>query len=218
MRYLVRMKNTEWLIIAQRLQALAQAGLTYGRDLYDLERYQELRDMSVEILAKLSDEPVEKITNLFANETGYQTPKVDVRAVVFRGTDEILMVQEKIDGDRWTLPGGWADVGYTPFETAVKETIEETGLVTEAVRLLALFDKKKHRAHPPQPWYVYKCFVLCQSVGGNLLASTSETSGIRWVHESEVPSLSLSLDRLTPDQLATMFDFARNPALPTLCD
>ncbi|OUJ70871.1 NUDIX hydrolase [Hymenobacter crusticola] len=212
------MKNTDWLIIAQRLQALAQAGLTYGQNVYDLERYQELRDMSVEIIGKLSDEPVEKIKNLFANETGYQTPKVDVRAVLFRGTDEILMVQEKIDGDRWTLPGGWADVGYTPFETAVKEAAEETGLQTEAVRLLALFDKKKHAAHPPQPWYVYKCFVLCREVGGSLLMSTSETSGVRWVRESEISTLALSLDRTTPDQLATMFAFARQPDLPTLCD
>jgi len=212
------MKNTDWLIIAQRLQALAQAGLTYGQNVYDLERYQELRDMSVEILGKLTDEPVEKIKNLFANETGYQTPKVDVRAVLFRGTDEILMVQEKIDGDRWTLPGGWADVGYTPFEVAVKEAAEETGLQTEAVRLLALFDKKKHPAHPPQPWYVYKCFVLCRAIGGSLLAATSETSGVRWVHESEIPDLVLSLDRTTPDQLATMFAFARQPNRPTLCD
>lgn len=211
------MKNTDWLTLAQRLQALAQAGLTYGENAYDLERYQELRDLSVAVLRNLTGEPVEKITRLFAAETGYQTPKVDVRAVLFRGTDEILLVRETLDGGRWTLPGGWADVGLTPFEVAVKEAHEETGLHTEAVRLLALFDKKKH-PHPPQPWYIYKCFVLCRITGGALQAATPETSEARWVHARELPALPLSEDRVTLEQLETMLAFARQPDLPTLCD
>ena len=208
---------TDWLAIAQRLQALAQAGLAYAPPAFDAERYEEVHALSLHMMAGLTGEPVGQLSALFAGETGYPTPKVDIRAVLFRGLDEILLVQEKIDGGRWSLPGGWADVGYTPFEVAVKEVREETGLETEAVRLLALFDKKCH-AHPPQPWYVYKAFVLCRVVGGNLQADTVETAGVRWVHRTELPRLAWSTDRVTRAQVEQLLDYARQPDLPARCD
>ncbi|MDF7811506.1 NUDIX hydrolase [Hymenobacter sp. YC55] len=213
------MTATTLLHHAQRLQALAQAGLAYTQNAYDVERYEEIRAISVQLLQELSanDEPLEKLTRLFASETGYQTPKVDVRAVLFRGTEEILLVQEKVDANNWSLPGGWADVGYTPFEVAVKEAHEETGYHVLARRLLALFDKKNH-PHPPQPWYVYKAFVLCEITGGTLLTETPETAGGSWFREEEIAGLSLSVDRVTASQLTTLFQFARQPELPTLCD
>jgi ADP-ribose pyrophosphatase YjhB (NUDIX family) len=152
------MEPSKLLMQAQRLQAIAQAGIAYATTAYDLERYEEIRGISVSLLQELTDEPREKIIRTFASESGYQTPKVDVRAVLFRGAAEILLVKEKNDEGRWTLPGGWADVGYSPFEVAMKEAEEETGLRVRAVRLLALYDKRKH-PHPPQPWYVYKA--LC---------------------------------------------------------
>jgi ADP-ribose pyrophosphatase YjhB (NUDIX family) len=148
---------------------------------------------------------------------GYQTPKVDVRVVLFRGSNELLMVREKADQNRWTPPGGWADVGCTPFEVAAKEALEETGLVVKPVRLLALFDKRKH-GHPPQPWYAYKAFILCEIHAGALLQETSETLEARWFKQTELPLHELSLDRITPSQLETLFAFARNPDLPALCD
>ena len=213
------MQTSDWLATAQRLQALAQSGLAYTTNPFDAERYEEIRAISVRMVAELAAEPLalEKVANLFAGETGYQTPKVDVRAVLFRGADEVLLVRETLDGNRWTLPGGWADVGLTPFEVAEKEAHEETGLRVRAVRLLALLDKKRH-PHPPQPWYVYKCFVRCEVVGGDLLAATSETTGARWVRAEEIPHLSLSVDRTTASQLTTLFAFARQPDKPTLCD
>jgi len=209
--------TTDWLGIAQRLQALAQAGLVYAPNEFDAERYREVHALSMQLLANLAGEPVAQLSARFANEAGYPTPKVDVRAVIFRGADEILLVQEKLDGNRWSLPGGWADVGYTPFEVAEKEVREETGLETQAVRLLALLDKKRH-PHPPQPWYVYKAFVLCRVVGGALRPDTTETADVRWVHRTEVPRLALSTDRVTQSQLAQMLAFAQRPDLPTLCD
>jgi hypothetical protein len=112
------MEPTQLLSYAQRLQAIAQAGIAYSTTPYDLERYEEIRLLSVKLLQELTEEPLEKIVRIFASETGYQTPKVDVRAVLFRGGNEVLLVQEKIDQSRWTLPGGWADVGYTPYEVA----------------------------------------------------------------------------------------------------
>jgi ADP-ribose pyrophosphatase YjhB (NUDIX family) len=211
------MEPSKLLLQAQRLQAIAQAGLTYATSAYDLERYEEIRGISVSLLQELTDEPPEKIIRAFASDTGYQTPKVDVRAVLFRGQDQILLVKEKNDEGRWTLPGGWADVGYSPFEVAMKEAEEETGLRVRAVRLLALYDKRKH-PHPSQPWYVYKAFVQCEIEGGELAQETSETMGAGWFRLEELSSLALSTDRVTESQLATLFKFASDPALPTLCD
>src|SRR5215217_2101274 len=114
--YSYAMDSHRLLAHAQRLQALAQSGLTYATDLYDRERYEEVRAVSVQLLQALTDEPLEKIIRAFASEDGYPTPKVDVRAVVLRKGAEVLLVQETLDSGRWTLPGGWADIGYTPCE------------------------------------------------------------------------------------------------------
>jgi ADP-ribose pyrophosphatase YjhB (NUDIX family) len=213
----VPMSSAQLLDQAQRLQAIAQAGLTFATSPYDLERYQQIRDISMKLLEELTDEPYEKIVRVFAMDTGYQTPKVDVRGVLFRGLDEILLVREKIDQGRWTLPGGWADVGLTPFESTAKEVHEEAGLVVKPVRLLALFDKRMH-AHPPDVWYIYKAFILCEHRGGTLLEDTTETRGACWFKRDELPALELSTVRVTLSQLETMFEFARNPQLPALCD
>jgi ADP-ribose pyrophosphatase YjhB (NUDIX family) len=211
------MQPSQILLFAQRLQAIAQSGITYSTSSYDLERYEEIRQLSVKVLQELTDEPHEKIIRVFASEVGYQTPKVDVRAVVFRKPDEILMVKEKIDQDRWTLPGGWADIGYTPFEVAVKEVQEEAGLSVKPVRLLGILDKRNHE-HPPQPWYVYKVFIQCEVAGGELKQETSETSGACWFAHDRVPLDALSTDRVTAAQLRTLFPFASNPDLPAFCD
>jgi ADP-ribose pyrophosphatase YjhB (NUDIX family) len=211
------MPSEHLLLHAQRLQAIAQAGITYAVNDYDLERYAEIRAISAKLLQELTDEPYEKILRVFASESGYQTPKVDVRGVVFRHEDEILLVQEKIDGNKWTLPGGWADVGYTPFEVAVKEVEEEAGLVVKPVRLLGLLDKRKHE-HPPQAWYAYKVFIQCECTGGSLAEETSETAGARWFKQRDLDGLELSTDRVTALQLESMFEFAKNPDLPALCD
>jgi ADP-ribose pyrophosphatase YjhB (NUDIX family) len=205
------------LLHAQRLQAIAQAGLTYSSSPYDRERYEQVRAISVTLLQELTDEPLEKIIRVFASDDGYATPKVDVRVVLLQGGPEVLLVQEKLDAGRWTLPGGWADVGYTPFETAAKEAYEETGLLVKPVRLLALFDKRKH-AHPPEPWYTYKAFIQCEVEGGSLVEDTQETTGARWFREDELPSLEMSTDRTTASQLQTIVRLASDPHSAVLCD
>jgi ADP-ribose pyrophosphatase YjhB (NUDIX family) len=208
---------TRLLQYAKTLQAIAQAGLAYPSSPYDVERYDAIRALSVKLLQELTDESYEKIVRVFASETGYQTPKVDIRAVLFRNTNEILLVKETIDHGRWTVPGGWADVGYTPFEVAAKEAQEETGLIVHPVRLLALFDKRKH-PHPPQPWYVYKLFIHCEVTGGELQQETAETAGARWFRQEELAAIELSTDRVTLSQIEALFPFAQNPHLPALCD
>jgi ADP-ribose pyrophosphatase YjhB (NUDIX family) len=202
----------DWLDTAKKLQSIAQAGLEYGADKYDLERYQMIRDISVNIMRHYTNAPKEKVIDLFASETGYQTPKVDVRGVVFRD-DKILMVKEGVD-EKWTLPGGWADVGYSPFEIAEKEVYEEAGLKVKPVRLLTVLDKLKH-AHPPDVYHVYKLFILCEDLGGEI-KSGMETLDVKWV--SRIDRLPLSTPRITQEQINLMFNYLDNPEKEVMCD
>jgi len=204
--------NDLFLNFAKKIQSIAQIGLAYGNNPYDIERYEQLRLISFEMMEALGNIPVEKIAGLFENEHGYQTPKVDVRGVIFRD-NKILMVQEKAD-QGWTLPGGWADIGLTPNEIAVKEVWEESGLEVKATRLLAILDKKCH-PHPPSPWHVYKVFILCQETGGTLQAGM-ETMDAKFFALSDIPILST--ERVTADQLKMCFDFKAYPDKIAICD
>ena len=201
-----------WLQVAKEIQSIAQAGLTYSENTFDRDRYQKLRDLSTKIMEEFTDAPQEKIRNLFASEKGYQTPKVDIRAVIFRN-GKILMVRELLDG-KWTLPGGWADVCYSPFEIAAKEVLEEAGIQVEPTRLLAVFDKMKH-PHPPDIYHVYKLFILCKDSGSEVKPGL-ETTQADWFGRDEIPVLSEL--RITNEQIETMFDFYDHPEKDVLCD
>ena len=159
----------QWLKNAHQLQSMAEGGLTYSTQIYDRERYEQLMELSAEIVTEYSSMNMEKVHELFRLEKGYLTPKVDVRGVIFRD-DEILLVRELLDG-KWSLPGGWADVGYSPSEMVVKEVREEAGLNVKATRLLAVLDKRCH-PHPPDIYYVYKLFFLCEEVDGAMKTQT----------------------------------------------
>ncbi|MZQ84763.1 NUDIX domain-containing protein [Paenibacillus sp. 5J-6] len=205
--------NIPWLNWAKEIQAISQAGLTYGENGYDLERYEALRKISVEMMSHFTDTPIDKVTELFASDTGYQTPKVDIRAVVLK-ENKVLLVKERADG-AWALPGGWADIGFTPSEVAVKETREEAGYEVKPVRLLAVLDKKCH-SHPPAPNYVYKIFILCELVGGEALEVSLETTEVGFFGENELPPLSL--ERNTVEQVKRMLELANGPASQVLLD
>lgn len=197
--------SLKWLDWAKQIQSIAQIGLTYSKDVYDLERFQALRELSVEIMDTYTLVGKEAINLKFANETGYATPKVDIRGVVFE-EGRILLVKEKADG-AWALPGGWADIGYSPSEVAVKEIREEAGYEVVPVRLLAVLDKKFYD-HPPEPYHIYKMFILCQIVGGKALGGV-ETSEVRFFGEHELPELSI--ERNTVAQVTSMFEYLRDP-------
>lgn len=196
----------ELLEIAKRIRALSQTGLVYSECDYTTERYQELLDLSHKITAKLTDNRVEDIKGIFRIADDYVTPKVDVRAVVFNSQNEILMVKERADG-AWALPGGWADVGFTPSEVAVKEVKEETGLDVNSVRLLAVLDKKCHN-HPPHLHYAYKIFILCEFNGGNF-TEAFDILDKGFFKRNALPPLSL--DRNTTEQIELMFEYKDNP-------
>ncbi|WP_430787625.1 NUDIX hydrolase [Virgibacillus flavescens] len=202
----------KWLEWAKRIQSLSQAGLAFSKDMYDRERYEELRSISAEIMEEHTDLEMEKVMNLFANETGYQTPKVDVRGAVFKD-DKILMVKEKID-DRWSLPGGFCDVGLSPTENIVKEIKEESGYDVIHRKLIALLDTTK-RNHPPLPYHYYKLFIHCDIVGGEATVGL-ETSGVTFFSENNLPRLSTG--RNTEVQIAMLFDYLKKPDMETVID
>lgn len=202
----------KWLTWAKQLQSIAQAGLTYSKDVYDLERFEEIRQLSVEIMAHYTDMDKTVIADLFANETGYATPKVDIRAVVFR-ENKILLVRENTDGG-WSLPGGWGDIGLTPSEVAVKEAKEESGFDVKPVKLIAVLDKKCH-PHPPSPYYTYKIFIQCDIIGGKAEEGI-ETSGVGFFPENELPPLSVA--RTTESQIQMAFNQLHNPDEPVRFD
>lgn len=154
----------KWLIWAKELQALSQSGLAYSKDKFDIERFQRIRHISAEIMSEYTEIDSTKIKELFCNESGYQTPKVDVRGAVFKN-DKILLVKEKIDGC-WALPGGWADYNLSAKENIVKEMKEEAGLVVEPVKLIAVLDRNKHNT-PVNPYGIYKIFILCKEISGS---------------------------------------------------
>ena len=195
-------KNEKWLQWAIELQSLAQAGLTYGKDAYDMERYKRIREISAEILSSMSDIPTEIVRNLFCNETGYQTPKIDTRAAIFKD-GKILLVCE--NNGKWSLPGGWCDVNVSVGENTIKEVKEESGLDVSAVSIIAIQDRAKHNL----PLYAYgicKVFVLCTIVGG-CFQENIETTGFDYFSENNLPELAT--EKNNEEQIRMCFDAYR---------
>lgn len=155
---------------------------------------------------------MDKISDLFTNDVAYETPKLDVRGVVFKN-NQVLLVKENED-DKWALPGGFCDIGLSPSENVVKEIKEESGYDVMPIRLLALLDKNKH-PHPPDEYHYYKIFILCEITGGEATLGI-ETSNIQFFSENNLPQLSTN--RNTKSQVKTLFEFLRNPEKPTLFD
>lgn len=193
------MQQEKWLEWAVRLQAIAQGGLTYSRDKYDLERFQQVRDLAADIVSQCSDICLDRVKDLFCCEKGYQTPKVDVRAVIIED-GRILLVREQIDG-KWSMPGGWAEVDLSLSENVVKETKEEAGLDVTAERLIAVLDARR-RNPAPAPYGIYKMLVECRRTGGSF-APNIETSECGFFSPEALPDLSLP--RTTEEQVALCF-------------
>ncbi len=178
-------QSRRWLDWVVELQSIAQAGITYGKDLYDKERYERIREIAAEMMGSLSDLPTETIKDLFCNESGYQTPKIDTRAAIFEA-GKLLLVQEN-DG-RWSLPGGWCDVNVSVGENTVKEVKEEAGLDVKPERIIAVQDRNKHN-QPPYAYGICKIFFLCSLLGGEFKENI-ETLGFEYFGEDTLPTLA----------------------------
>jgi len=202
----------KWLDWARQLQSIAQAGLTFAENQYDIDRYRQIRDLSIEIMHEYTDVSFEKIKDLFANETGYQTPKVDIRSSVIRD-DKILMVREKIDG-RWSLPGGWADVNNSVRDSVVKECLEEAGASVTPVRIIAIHLASKQNKLL-FPYTIYKIFVECEIIDFNFTQNT-ETWEAAFFSFETLPELSTS--RNTREQIKMCFDAKKCKLFEALFD
>jgi ADP-ribose pyrophosphatase YjhB (NUDIX family) len=200
-----------WLKWAKQLAALAQNGLTYSDNEYEIDRYKQIRQIAAEMMSAGFEVESKTFIDLFSQERGYATPKVDVRGAVFRD-DRILLVREKLDGG-WTLPGGWADPCQSPSEAVAREVFEEAGFQVRVTKLAAVYDRSKHPHKPPMPFHLYKLFFLCEITGGAATESY-ETTGVDFFTEDNIPE-QLSISRTLPFQIARMFEHHRNPAVPT---
>ncbi|HKY48000.1 MAG TPA: NUDIX hydrolase [Acidimicrobiia bacterium] len=206
------MSEARLLELIQRLAALSQTGLAFAASPYDVQRYEEVGAIAAE-LASHGEPDAVRVAAIFRSDDGYVTPKMIVRSAVFSSIDggpHILMVKETADG-RWTLPGGWIDVGESPGFAAEREVLEETGMKVTAEKLAAVFDKRRHE-HPPAPHHAYLLFFLCRLVGGSLTPSM-ETSEVAWFPADRLPELSTG--RATAKQIRRMFDHYLDPTLPT---
>lgn len=194
------------LNIAKRIKSIADTGLLYNTNDYDHERYAELLEISHELTSLLTGEPIEIIKNFYAPNTDYPTPKVDVRGLLLNERGELLLAREMADG-KWTLPGGWADIGYSPAQVIEKEFREETGLEVTATRLLAVFDKRCH-PHPPQAFYVYKFAFLCQLKGPLQLQKGFDILEVGFFPVDQLPVISE--DRILRSQIELLYKKAVN--------
>jgi ADP-ribose pyrophosphatase YjhB (NUDIX family) len=207
------MEDPAWLLWARELQALAQSGLTFSTNGYDIERYQRLRAIAAEMLSQASGTPAQQISALFAQDLGYPTPKVDVRGAVFRD-GRILMVREVSDG-RWTLPGGWADVNQSARECVEREVYEESGFSARATKLVGVYDYRRQGHTLVHPYSIYKLFFLCELTGGSARGSI-ETSEVGFFAPDALPELSRG--RANAAQIARMFAHRADPGLPAEFD
>ena len=194
------MENNKWLQWAIELQSLAQAGLTYGKDKFDLERYTRIREISAEMMSRLSDTPMDTVKHLFCNESGYQTPKIDTRAAVFQD-GKILLVHE--NNGTWSLPGGWCDVDQSVASNVIKEVKEETGLDVTADKLIAVQDWRLHNVRN-YAYGVIKLFVLCRKTGGSFVENV-ETTETGYFGREKLPD-NLATEKTTAEQIQMCFD------------
>ena len=202
----------KWLHWAIEIQSLAQAGLAYTSNVYDIERYERLREISAEMISEKTNIPTEKVEELFCNETGYQTPKLDTRAAVFK-ENKILLTHE--NNGTWSLPGGWVDVLESIKSNTEKEVKEETGLDVKAVKVIAIQDRNKHNI-PVYAYGVCKVFVLCELIGGRF-EENIETTEIKYFSLDEIPE-NLAKEKTTKEQIEMCFEAYKNKDWQTQFD
>jgi len=199
------MKKNDQLELIKRIKSLSDTGLVYAQNGYEKERYEELRSISLKLLGIVSNEPLSALNDFFMPTKDYPTPKVDIRGLALNKAKEILLVKEKSDG-KWSLPGGWGDIGFSPLEVIKKEILEETGLPSRVIRFLAIYDKKCH-PHPPQPFYVYKLVFLCEILPGEINTGF-DIEGARYFNIKSLPELSE--DRILRSQIDQLYQMTVN--------
>jgi ADP-ribose pyrophosphatase YjhB (NUDIX family) len=196
---------------ARKVQAIAQNGLEFSKDPFDRDRFDQLQQLVTTILSAEVGITPGALKELWKGDEGYATPKVDVRGAVFE-QDKVLLVRERSDG-KWTLPGGWVDVGDAPAFAVEREIREESGYLAKAVKLAALYDKNNPaHGHPPSILHIYKLLFLCELTGG-APALSNETDGVDFFPINSLPTLSTG--RTTQSQIERLHEHYLNIGLPT---
>lgn len=201
--------------VAVAVAALAQGGLTFADNPYDRDRYDKLSTLAAELLSVLTTRPAPELLLELGRDSGYATPKVDVRGVLVDERERFLLMRERSDG-LWSLPGGWADPLDSPTDAVVREVREETGWGVEVVKLVACWDRDVQGQLPRMPVHVYKLFFLCRATGEVEAPQALETLETGWFGLGELPPLSTG--RVTRRQLERALAHHRAPGLPTEVD
>jgi ADP-ribose pyrophosphatase YjhB (NUDIX family) len=203
--------NSQWLLWAQKLQAIAQTGLHYKNHPFDSDRYEQILQIANAMLAAQTNLDPGMIHTLTAADYGHVTPKIEVRGIVFQD-EKILLVQEHNDGF-WAPPGGWADIGEPPSQGVEREVFEESGFQTKATKLLAVYDRNHPRhGHTPALHHSFKLFFRCDLVGGSPTLSY-ETTAIDFFSRDHLPPLSQG--RVVASQIDRFFEHLYHPDWPT---
>ncbi len=206
------LRRTLWLEWAREIQALAQTGLHYSQDHFNQERYQRLQQIAAEIVAEHTNLDYDRLTEVFQQQIGYATPRIDVRGAVFE-KGKLLLVQERIDGG-WTMPGGWADVVDTPSGAIEREVWEESGFRVKTRRVVGIYDA--NRIPPLEVFHAFKIVFLCDILSGAPRIS-SETSEVAFFSEAEIPD-ALSGHRTSPRHIRDAFRSYSQPRSPVKYD
>lgn len=224
---------------SETLAAIARTGLGFTENLYERERFEEVLHVAADIkaaaaqlddavaarvAADIEDAEVQRETDHFVQEwlesvgegvPGYVTPKVAIGAVVGNDRHQLLLVQ-RADSGIWLYPTGWADVGYSPAEVAVKEVAEETGIQCEPERLIAVIDGQRMGF---SRFGMYMLLFHCTAVGGELVRHPLECSDVGWFDADELPERTagaqwwgpMAFSAIRGDELPTTFDPVRDP-------
>ncbi|PTX96954.1 ADP-ribose pyrophosphatase [Spartobacteria bacterium LR76] len=192
------------LEVSRELAAISQAGLAFSKDPFDRERFNRLREIAGEIMTA----EIGRSGFRWPVESGYPTPKVDVRGAAFRG-DSVLLVKESSSG-LWTTPGGWADVNLSPAQNVEKEVLEESGYQVKAVAITSIIDREL-AGFPVHTHSIYKIFFLCQIIGGEARTSIESTE-IGFFRVDALPPLDR--DRVSTEEIRRAHAFHKNAARP----
>lgn len=176
----------KWLGWARRIQAISQTGLEFAHNEHDIERNKKLEKIAAEIIAEHSQLNISELIEIFSDQKGYATPKVDVRTAILRD-EKILLVKEISDG-KWSMPGGWADVGDIPSEAAIREAKEESGFDVEILKVVGVYDANRNSG-TLELFHAVKIVYLCKIINGEATPSF-ETPEVSFFDLNNLPPLS----------------------------
>jgi len=203
--------NAKWIKWAREIFSLSQTGLTYNKNEFDIERYKRLQEIAAEMIESQSELSKESVLESFSMQAGYATPKIDVRGAVVH-EEKILLIQERMD-ERWSMPGGWADLGNAPASVAEREVWEESGYHVKAQKVVAVIDA--NRIEPLEFYHAFKIIFLCELIDGEPRTSY-ETMAVDFFALDNLPPLSIY--RTNEDMLQEVFAHVKNPNRLTYFD